>query len=68
MAILNDILEFASRTLVENGRLCMWMPTANDQDVELMIPTHPSMEIMAVSVQQFGNCMFPQYFYYLEIF
>lgn len=51
-----DILEFAARTLVEGGRIAMWMPTSNDQDVELMIPTHPSLEIVAVSVQDFGSC------------
>jgi tRNA (guanine10-N2)-methyltransferase len=51
-----DILDFAARTLVEGGRIAMWMPTSNDQDVELMIPTHPSLEIVAVSVQDFGSC------------
>jgi tRNA (guanine10-N2)-methyltransferase len=29
-AIQDDILAFAVATLVENGRLSMWMPTAND--------------------------------------
>jgi len=51
-----DILCFAARTLVEGGRIAMWMPTADDQDIELMIPTHPSLEIVSVSVQQFNGC------------
>jgi len=52
----NDILTFASRTLVTDGRLCMWMPTSNDE-VELVIPMHPNLEIVSVSVQPFNNCM-----------
>lgn len=54
-AILDDILAFAVATLVENGRLSMWMPTANDEDVELIIPTHPCLEIMSVCVQPFNK-------------
>jgi len=29
-AMLSQILSFAAFTLVDNGRLCMWMPTANE--------------------------------------
>ncbi|KAF2706511.1 RNA methylase family protein [Pleomassaria siparia CBS 279.74] len=54
-AILDDILAFAVNTLVENGRLSMWMPTANDEDIELVIPTHPSLEIVSVCVQPFNR-------------
>lgn len=54
--MLNDILNFAARTLVPNGRISMWMPTASDEDVELEIPTHPSLEVISVSVQHFNNC------------
>jgi len=54
-AILDDILAFAVATLVENGRLSMWMPTANDEDVELVIPTHPCLEIVSVCVQPFNK-------------
>ncbi|KAL1964678.1 hypothetical protein VTN77DRAFT_6704 [Rasamsonia byssochlamydoides] len=54
-AMLRDILDFAARTLVEGGRLSMWMPTSNDEDIELEIPTHPSLEVISVSVQSFGN-------------
>ncbi|KAJ4296659.1 hypothetical protein N0V90_006707 [Kalmusia sp. IMI 367209] len=54
-AILDDILAFAVATLVENGRLSMWMPTANDEDVELVIPTHPCLDIVSVCVQPFNK-------------
>lgn len=54
-AILDDILAFAVVTLVENGRLSMWMPTANDEDIELIIPTHPCLEIVSVCVQPFNK-------------
>jgi tRNA (guanine10-N2)-methyltransferase len=54
-AILDDILDFAVATLVDNGRLSMWMPTANDEDVELVIPTHPCLEIVSVCVQPFNK-------------
>lgn len=36
----------------------MWMPTADDQEIELMIPTNPSLEIVNVSVQHFSGCEF----------
>lgn len=34
----------------------MWMPTAGDEDTELEIPMHASLEIVAVSTQPFSNC------------
>ncbi|KAL4892164.1 SIR2-domain-containing protein [Aspergillus ambiguus] len=54
-AMLNDILSFAARTLVTNGRLAMWMPNTNDEDVEFLIPKHPNLEVINVSVQPFTN-------------
>ncbi|KAJ9263201.1 hypothetical protein DTO212C5_7627 [Paecilomyces variotii] len=54
-AMLRDILNFASRTLVVGGRLSMWMPTASDEDIELEIPTHPNLEVVSVCVQPFNN-------------
>ncbi|KAK5201902.1 hypothetical protein LTR16_001067 [Cryomyces antarcticus] len=54
-AMLDDILDFAASMLVENGRLAMWMPTANDDDVELAIPSHPSLELISVCVQAFNK-------------
>ncbi|KAA8648606.1 tRNA (guanine-N2-)-methyltransferase [Aspergillus tanneri] len=54
-AMLHDILNFASQTLVTDGRLCMWMPTSNDEDVKLMIPMHQNLEVVSVSVQPFNQ-------------
>ncbi|KAL2810466.1 hypothetical protein BJX63DRAFT_423057 [Aspergillus granulosus] len=54
-AMLNDILAFAARTLVPDGRLAMWMPTANDEEVELSVPMHPSLEVISVCVQPFTS-------------
>ncbi|KAF2263979.1 tRNA guanosine-2'-O-methyltransferase [Lojkania enalia] len=55
IAMLDDILAFAASTLVDGGRLSMWMPTANDEDIELVIPTHPCLEIVSVCVQPFNK-------------
>ncbi|KAH8731134.1 RNA methylase family protein [Phaeosphaeriaceae sp. PMI808] len=54
-ALLDDILSFAAATLVENGRLSMWMPTANDEDIELVIPGHAYLELESVCVQAFNK-------------
>ena len=55
-AMLNDLLEFAAQHLVDDGRLSLWMPTANDEDVELGIPAHPHLELVSVCVQTFNKC------------
>ena len=55
-AMLDDILDFAAISLVGNGRLSLWMPTANDEQVELEIPMHPCLEIVSVCVQVFNKC------------
>lgn len=55
--MLDDILDFGCNMLVDDGRLCMWMPTANDEETELAIPSHPAMELVSISVQQFNKCM-----------
>lgn len=57
-AMLGDILEFAAMYLVDAGRLSLWMPTANDEEVELEIPMHPCLEIVSICVQAFNKCMF----------
>jgi tRNA (guanine10-N2)-methyltransferase len=54
-ALLDDILAFAVATLVEDGRLSMWMPTANDEDIELIIPSHPCLKLESVCVQAFNK-------------
>jgi tRNA (guanine10-N2)-methyltransferase len=54
-ALLDDILAFAVATLVDDGRLSMWMPTANDEDIELVIPSHPCLKLESVCVQAFNK-------------
>lgn len=54
--MLDDILEFAACTLVAEGRLSLWMPTANEDDVELEIPRNPSLEMVSACVQPFNKC------------
>ncbi|KAL4943348.1 hypothetical protein BDV06DRAFT_211098 [Aspergillus oleicola] len=54
-AMMNDILVFAARTLVTGGRLCMWMPTASDDEVEFLVPMQENLEVVSVSTQQFNN-------------
>lgn len=54
-AMLDDILEFAVTMLVDDGRLCMWMPVANDEEVIIPIPTHPYLELRYESIQVFNK-------------
>ncbi|KAK9412742.1 putative tRNA guanosine-2'-O-methyltransferase TRM11 [Seiridium unicorne] len=54
-AMLDNILQFATDRLVDNGRLAFWMPTANDADQAIDVPTHPCMEIVSVCVQVFNK-------------
>ena len=51
-----DILDFAVRSLVPDGRLAMWMPTASDEIAEFPVPMHPNLEVVNVSVQHFSSC------------
>ena len=46
--MLDDLLEFAAFMLVDDGRLALWMPTANDEDVVLGMPTHPCLALVSV--------------------
>ena len=54
--MLDDILEFAAISLVDGGRLSFWMPTANDEQIELAVPMHPCLEVISVCVQAFNKC------------
>jgi tRNA (guanine10-N2)-methyltransferase len=56
LAMLDDILDFAALSLVENGRLSFWMPTSNDQDEEIHAPTHPCLVITSICTQSFNKC------------
>lgn len=53
---MNDILTFAVRTLVTDGRLCMWMPANSDEEIEISVPMHQNLEVLSTSVQPFNNC------------
>ncbi|KAH8789319.1 S-adenosyl-L-methionine-dependent methyltransferase [Hyaloscypha finlandica] len=55
LAMLDDILDFAALSLVDNGRLSFWMPTANDEDQEIHIPAHPCLQITSVCTQAFNR-------------
>jgi len=57
--MLDDILQFSAQTLVDNGRVSFWMPTANDEDLEIPVPSHPYLEMVAVCVQDFSKCLCP---------
>jgi tRNA (guanine10-N2)-methyltransferase len=54
--MIEDLLDFAALTLVDGGRLSMWMPTANDEDVEIAIPQHQCFKLVSVCVQDFNKC------------
>ena len=58
LAMLDDILHFAAQTLVDSGRVSFWMPTANDQDQEIPVPSHPYLETLSVCTQTFNKCKF----------
>ncbi|KAF6834504.1 RNA methylase family protein [Colletotrichum musicola] len=55
LAMLDDILGFAADTLVDGGRLSFWMPTANDEEQEIPVPTHPKLDVVVVCVQPFNK-------------
>ena len=55
-AMLADILSFASDALMVDGHLSLWMPTANDEDEELSVPVHATLELVSNCVQPFNKC------------
>ncbi|KAG5665896.1 hypothetical protein KAF25_010021 [Fusarium avenaceum] len=55
LVMLDDILNFAAETLVDEGRLSFWMPTANDEEQEIPVPTHPYLEVVVVCTQPFNK-------------
>ncbi|KAK9447959.1 S-adenosyl-L-methionine-dependent methyltransferase [Limtongia smithiae] len=54
-ALLDDLVVFAAEHLVDRGRLCCWMPTANDKDEETGIPTHPELVLIGNCIQEFNK-------------
>ncbi|KAL2200729.1 S-adenosyl-L-methionine-dependent methyltransferase [Corynascus similis CBS 632.67] len=55
LAMLDGILRFSAQTLVDDGRLSFWMPTANDENQEIPVPTHPYLEVVAICTQTFNK-------------
>jgi tRNA (guanine10-N2)-methyltransferase len=55
LQMLDDILDFAARTLVDNGRLAFWMPTANEEDQEIGTPAHLHLQLVHCCVQPFNK-------------
>ncbi|KIW38137.1 uncharacterized protein PV06_10097 [Exophiala oligosperma] len=57
--MLDDILDFAARTLVDRGRLAFWMPSANEnesgEEESTLIPTHPQLELKHECIQRFNK-------------
>jgi len=57
--MLDDILDFAVRTLVDGGRLAFWMPSANEnengEEEATVIPTHHLLELKHECVQRFNK-------------
>jgi tRNA G10 N-methylase Trm11 len=56
LAMLDDILEFAALSLVDNGRLSFWMPTSNERDQEILPPQHRCLVISSICTQSFNKC------------
>ncbi|KIW06605.1 uncharacterized protein PV09_02320 [Verruconis gallopava] len=54
-AMIDDLLYFAAATLVDGGRLSMWIPTANDEDIEIAIPQNPYFSLVSVCIQSFNK-------------
>ena len=53
--MIANILTFAAETLVDHGRLALWMPTANDRDDEIGVPRHGELELLHVCTQPFNK-------------
>ncbi|KIV88945.1 hypothetical protein PV10_08571 [Exophiala mesophila] len=57
--MLDDILDFAARTLVDGGRIAFWMPSANENELGeeeiTAIPTHPLLDLKHECIQRFNK-------------
>lgn len=54
-ALLDDLLQYASERLPVGGRLAFWMPTANDENIETIVPLHSNLELRYNCVQEFNK-------------
>lgn len=53
LSMLEDLLQFAAERLPVGGRLAFWMPTANDDFEETLIPQHERLELLYHLEQEF---------------
>lgn len=57
--MLDDILDFATRTLVDGGRIAFWMPSANEnelgEEMPTAIPQHSLLELKHECIQRFNK-------------
>ncbi|VEU19710.1 DEKNAAC100490 [Brettanomyces naardenensis] len=51
--MLDDLLRFSAERLPVGGRLCFWMPAADDEDIPRLIPQHEKLELIYVLEQSF---------------
>lgn len=54
-SLLDDLLEFSSEHLRPQGRLCFWIPTANEDFEPTDIPHHADLKLIDECVQQFNK-------------
>lgn len=54
-SLLDDLLLFAVQRLPVGGRLCFWMPTANDEFSTDFIPHHDSLDLLYNLDQEFNK-------------
>lgn len=54
-SLLDDLLNYSAQRLPIGGRLAFWMPTANDENVETIIPLHSNLELKYNCVQEFNK-------------
>ncbi|KAK5130215.1 hypothetical protein LTR08_002300 [Meristemomyces frigidus] len=68
MRMLDDVLDFAAERLIDDGRLCMWMPVAGAiegeepaeekdavPETEYTIPRHPALQLVSLCKQDFNK-------------
>jgi tRNA (guanine10-N2)-methyltransferase len=54
-SLLEDLLQYAAERLPINGRLAFWMPTANDDFQQNLIPQHKQLQLIYNLEQEFNK-------------
>ncbi|KAK9460189.1 S-adenosyl-L-methionine-dependent methyltransferase [Lipomyces oligophaga] len=54
-ALLDDLMDFSALHLADEGRLCCWMPTSNEDYEDRDIPYHADMILISNCVQEFNK-------------